>query len=227
MKTHKVISILTILVVFATSSVFAQSNHEKKMFEALKMNDISSIHKFIEDGADINAQNNKGNTALHYAISEGNEEMVKSLIKLGANVNEMNAHYNTPLTIAIINERNQVVDILLQAGANPNYGNNDKMTPTHIAALTGNYDSMTSLIANQADINIMSETGVTPLMLAAAKGHYDVVNLLLRNDAKDLVNRNGESALKWAKQNGHTSVAEILATNPTITASNLADSKVQ
>jgi ankyrin repeat protein len=123
-------------------------------------------------------------------------------------------------------DQREIVDILLRAGANPNHGNSDKMTATHVAALDGNYDAMTSLIANQADINIMSETGVTPLMLAAAKGHYDVVNLLLRNGAKNLVNKEGESALKWAKENGHTSVAEILA-NPTVTVLHLTSEKGQ
>ncbi|MDZ7719148.1 MAG: ankyrin repeat domain-containing protein [Balneolaceae bacterium] len=225
MKKRKIISVFTCLFVFATSTLFAQSNNERGLFEALKMNDIRSISEYVQEGVNINAKNSKGNTPLHYAISDGNEKLVNHLIELGANVNEMNANHNTPLTIAIIRDRNEIVDILLRAGANPNLGNSDKMTATHVAALNGNYDAMTSLVANQADINIMSETGVTPLMLAAARGHYDVVNLLLRNDAKDLVNANGESALKWAKQNGHNSVAKVLASKPTITALNLTDGK--
>lgn len=227
MKKQKSLLSLTLLLLFMSLNVIVKAQDTTKLFEAVKKNQINKIVKYADDGGNINIKNDKGNTPLHYASSIGNKSLVHQLINMGANVNEVNADNNTPLTIAIIRERNEVVDILLKAGADPNFENSDHMNSTHIAALMGNYDVMISLIANKADINIMSETGVTPLMLAAAKGYYDVVHLLLRNDAKDLANKDGENALKWAQQNGHKSVIEILEANPGRTALNLTHTKGQ
>ena len=44
----------------------------------------------IEKGADVNATDSKGNTALHAAAVLGNEDSMKVLISAGADVNAEN-----------------------------------------------------------------------------------------------------------------------------------------
>ena len=48
---------------------------------------IKTLKYLIDHGCDVNAQEENGRTALHYALDLENKEMIKSLIELGADVN--------------------------------------------------------------------------------------------------------------------------------------------
>jgi len=54
------------------------------------------IQLLIEYGADVNAQNDLGQTPLHIAFSRGDVEVVRCLIQAGADLNARDDFYNTP-----------------------------------------------------------------------------------------------------------------------------------
>ena len=54
--------------------------------EAVGTGNIEAIKKHLAAGADVNASDSAGNTALSKAASRGNVEMVKYLISKGADV---------------------------------------------------------------------------------------------------------------------------------------------
>ncbi len=56
--------------------------------------------KLLASGADINAQNNNGNTILHKAINLANIDVAKFLIKLGADINIKNNSGISPVMLA-------------------------------------------------------------------------------------------------------------------------------
>jgi len=72
-------------------------------------------------GADINASLTKnsamGWNALHYAVINGDVELVIYLIKYGANINKATADGSTPLYLAEIAKQKEIMDILKKAGA--------------------------------------------------------------------------------------------------------------
>lgn len=74
-----------------------------------------------ENGANINASLTKksvvGWTALHYAVINGDIELVSYLIQHGANVNKASADGLTPLYLAGLNENQEIVKLLKNAGA--------------------------------------------------------------------------------------------------------------
>ncbi|MEZ5000660.1 MAG: ankyrin repeat domain-containing protein [Bacteroidales bacterium] len=59
----------------------------------------------------------KGWSAIHYACSNGNEELVRFLVKKGADVKATTADGKTPLTLAGSNHP-EIIEILKAAGAN-------------------------------------------------------------------------------------------------------------
>lgn len=85
-----------------------------------------AVHKqmlelLLRYGADVNAGNHNGKTALHFAALAGQNEFVRILVKHGADINapcpgEANS---TPLMQAVIGKRTETVRLLLQLGADP------------------------------------------------------------------------------------------------------------
>lgn len=83
----------------------------------------------IAHGADVQAHNRSGRTAVHDAAANGFDGVVKALIKAGASVAVGDVWGITPLHLAASADRVDVVRTLLEAGANPNvmaaYGDDD------------------------------------------------------------------------------------------------------
>lgn len=71
---------------------------------------------------DINQQNDKGETVLHLAIKNSNNEMVKMLLSKEADPNIVNNKGFSPLYIATKLHREEIVETLLGHGADPFLG---------------------------------------------------------------------------------------------------------
>jgi len=83
--------------------------------------DLGLAEFVLEKGADINEKATSGDVegwaAIHYAVSNGNEELVSFLVKKGADVNAITKDGLTPLSIANSNEYAAIAQILKVAGA--------------------------------------------------------------------------------------------------------------
>lgn len=83
--------------------------------------DIGFAEFLLSKGADINEASTSGDApgwaAIHYAVRNGNEELVRFLVKNGANVNAITADGKTPLSLSLSNENPGIAEILKTAGA--------------------------------------------------------------------------------------------------------------
>jgi ankyrin repeat protein len=76
----------------------------------------------LEHGADVNAQSNHGDTALHYAADENNVQLVKLLLDHNANPNLTQSQGMTPLHLAggfARSDASEIARLLLHHGADP------------------------------------------------------------------------------------------------------------
>ncbi len=78
---------------------------------------IEILKLLIENGSDVNAQNNDGNTPLHCAARKGELDIVKLLIANGADVNAQNKKNITPLGYAYSNGHTEIINTLLSVKA--------------------------------------------------------------------------------------------------------------
>ena len=92
------------------------------MKEILKM----SSHFFLEEGADPNLPDTRGETALHLAASVYSPEIVTMLLEAGADPTLQNKEGKTPLEIARWYSRDAIVEVLEQAINKPSKGKRRK-----------------------------------------------------------------------------------------------------
>ena len=157
---------------------------EPALVSAVRNNEQSLVSSLLSSGADPNARQGDGSTALHWAAHRNNEEVAQSLLDAGANVDASNELGATPLWLAASNGSEILVEKLLSAGANPNVRLKMGETPLMSASRAGNADTVVLLLNAGGDVNAAEdERGQTALMWAVAQSHAAVAALLLENGA--------------------------------------------
>jgi len=89
----------------------------------------------INNGANVNAINKNGETALIRAIKIRNFNVIELLIKHNCNVNLFNKNSNPPLLEAIDVKQPKIADLLINAGADITVKDDDKNTPLSLACM--------------------------------------------------------------------------------------------
>lgn len=89
----------------------------KDIFEAVKMNDLDAIKRFIRAGVNVNADSEAGVTPLYMAVISGNTETVQELIDEGADVNARNNKGFTPIHYAKELGHLEIAELLRRHGA--------------------------------------------------------------------------------------------------------------
>ena len=148
--------------------------------------DIEAVRALLTEGADVNAPQGDGMTALHWAAEAGDVEMVGMLLYAGANLQGVTRLGDyTPLHLASKAGKDRVVARLLEAGADPSaYTTTGDVTPLHFAAASGSGPTVEALLDHGADVDVTEAVrGQTPLMLAAGRNRVAVVQLLLDQGA--------------------------------------------
>lgn len=152
--------------------------------DAAERQDPARVAALVAQGADVNAAQPDGATALHWAVHFDLGATVDLLLRRGARVNAANDHGVTPLALACESGRAALVGRLLQAGADPNLATDTGVTPLMVAARGGRLDAVKALIAHGAAVNAAEISHrQTALMWAVAQKHAGVASVLLENRA--------------------------------------------
>lgn len=157
------------------------------------------VQRFIFEGADVNARDNRGYTPLHRARSL---ECVELLLDAGANVNARADGGLTPLMHAASVSKLEVISTFLNAGADANARADGGWTPLMSAARdNSNPEVALALLKAGADVNaIIMAQGRTPLSYAAGSNkNLEVISVLLGAGADVNARDNeGYTPLHWA-----------------------------
>src|SRR5262249_37559913 len=106
--------------------------------DAAKQGDREALRSLLKQGADVNAAQSDGMTALHWATLNHDVEMAKMLLYAGANVKAATRLGGyTPLLMASKNGDADLVDALLAGGADPNSATTNGTTALMLAAASG------------------------------------------------------------------------------------------
>lgn len=174
---------------------------------------MSVIQSVLESNMDVNAVDENGQTAFAMAAHGGHMEIVKLLIKHGAEIDRPDAVGITPLAMAAFNGHTEIVKLLIEKGADVNAADVQGNTPIVHASGGTVPETVQVLIDAEADIDVrFGDEKWTPLMMAAAEGSLECAKVLLKAGANQSVkDTDGETALDFAKEKGHTELIELLS----------------
>ena len=150
------------LFIIAVLFVALNAYGSPELLEAAERGDVVEVKRLIDAGADVNFQDNKGETALISTVRSlirGKSDVAQALIDAGADVNIQSYNGSTALQIAVLFEHLDVVGVLIDAGANLDIQNDYGDTALTYAAQIGDFDTAQTLIDAGADVNIQNNSG--------------------------------------------------------------------
>lgn len=123
------------------------------LHDAAKFGDVEAATRFIEEGADVNALNERGISALGVAVGFNRLEVVKLLIAKGGDLSFRDPKKNTLMHYAAGYGRLAIAKALLAAGAELNPENDAKQTPVDVAKMNGEKEMVKFLESKGASAN--------------------------------------------------------------------------
>ncbi|MGV3722210.1 MAG: ankyrin repeat domain-containing protein [Actinomycetota bacterium] len=214
LSTH-LLTLFVALTAFTGSAVRAQAparagKPAPELFFAIGMGDAGAVKALLAKGANPNATNTIGMSALMIAANTGNLDVVQSLLEAGAQVN-YNSPFGSPLLFAAYECKPQVVRLLLARGAEASAQRPDRISVLMLAARAGNPEVLKLVLLKKTDIAATDTHGSTALSYAARMGNTEAARLLLEAGAKvDAADVDGWTPLMHAAVNGHAMAAELL-----------------
>ncbi|XP_071442610.1 KN motif and ankyrin repeat domain-containing protein 2 [Hetaerina americana] len=166
----------------------------------------------------VNLPDNTGNTAMHYAVSHGNFDVVSILLDSKVcDIRRPNqAGYTCVMLVSLAEVRSetdrQVVRRLFQMADVNMRAKQHGQTALMLSVSHGRLDMVQLLLEAGADVNIQDEDGSTALMCAAEHGHADIVRALLAQPDCDasIEDNDGSTALNIAMEAGHRNIGVLL-----------------
>ena len=125
------------------------------------------IERLVELGADVNARDKFGMTALMMALDSTNPEVIDLLVKLGADVNARDTSLGrTILMLAAQGNNTELIERLVRLGADVNARDKyQRRTALMWAARFGSLEVIERLVKLGADVPYKNECGHTALSL--------------------------------------------------------------
>lgn len=178
---------------------------------------IEAIDAALSDGADINATDTVGRTAVLIAAKAKRHDVVAHLIQAGADINIQDQICLNPFTWGCISGDLELVRLAVENGADLEVTTRFYGKGIHPAAEKGHLEIVRFLV-EQTDINLNHTNlcGWTPLLEAiilrdGGPVQQEIVSILLSGGADPtMVDELGVSPLAHAEKLGYTEIADIL-----------------
>lgn len=175
---------------------------------------VDIVEQLLSHGADANARDKNGETALFH-FSGSRSEALEFLLTHGANVNATDKYGSTALMRAVQNDLEFVVRALLDHGANVNALCKNHKTAL-LLAVEYDYEDIVRLLLDRPDLDVRATTlsGNSVLMEAVQVGNVDIVGALLSQ--QDVIqqinrpNRRGTSVFEEIRKLGHLAIEKLL-----------------
>ena len=180
-----------------------------EIYTASEQGNENKVKNLLDSGADVNAKNEQGETALMVALFEEHDKIVVMLLAYGADVNVKNNDGNTAITFA----SQKYMEIMLdKIDWNENRNNLFFMVSEQIQDdSVDDTDFLRMILDSGANVDTLDENGNSVLFYASELGLANTVKILLDSGADvNKKNNSGETALQVAVAYNKPEIVTIL-----------------
>ena len=181
----------------------------KKLLNASSEGDLKGVQEALKNGADINAVDYNGNSALMITKTKAIAEF---LIDEKADIELTNKKGESAFILQAKTDNIEILKFLLRAGADPY----KKTLHERTALMEASYSKRAIkvflfLMHLDYDINAVSKFGDTALVIAILRNNHDKAKILLERGARtDIPNQAGWTAKTAAKYFKQTDLLQII-----------------
>lgn len=200
---------------FALGQVAAAESAPPLIF-ATQSGDAEAIQDMIARGAELDATDENGRTALMIATHANWIEAARLLIEAGADVNAKDNIDDSPYLYAGARGHLEILKLTLAHGADLTSTNRYGGTALIPAAERGHLETVRTLIAAGVKVDHVNKLGWTALLEAVILGdggprHVSIVDMLIGAGADvTLADNDGITPLQHARQRGYVEIAKRL-----------------
>ncbi len=189
----------------------------QQLIDSAQRGDTKNVLELLENGADIDATNEHGMTAVMAATREHHTGTADALIQRGADIDIRNNNQDNVLLYAGAEGFLDIVKLAVEGGADTTLTNRYGGTALIPAAERGHVDVVKELLTNaDTDVNHINNLHWTALLEAIILGdggrdHQKIVQLLVDYGSDlSISDREGVTPLQHAKNNGYQEIVSIL-----------------
>ncbi len=148
--------------------------------QAIWEGEIAQAYKLIDTGVDLNMRDDKGRTALIYAIRDSNPKLALYILGKGADFNLKDDKGWEALHWSVDQSEKLVRDYLLKNGADVNALSIEGDTPILVAAKGYDDSCIKVLHTHGGNLNHHNQAGYSAMMIAYELQDYYTVQVLLK-----------------------------------------------
>ena len=170
----------------------------------------AELKALLGSGANPNAVDRWGNTALMFAAQEGSLDTVQLLLQAGALVNGRGGAM-TPLAAAALRGHTVVARMLIRNKADVNEVGSNGLSALMNAVSLNRLEVAQVLIETGANSRVLDRAGDNVLAVCVNKNYHDMLALLLKLGVEpDQMDANGLTPLYWAQHLDRPALASLL-----------------
>lgn len=176
-----------------------------------KHEDIAIIEELLFYGADVQAESNDGETALHVAMRTS-LDIVEMLLKSGADIHVKDLHGDSILHTAVRLKDIRMVENCIRLGADVNATNGKAEHVLHTAVRTGaHFHMFDMLLQSGAAVDARNTVGDTVLHVAVQCKRIGMVKQCMSHGADvNARNEHGDTTLHHAVRTGETNIVTFV-----------------
>lgn len=171
----------------------------KELMIAAKAGDEEEVKRTIEEGVNVDYQNEFGQSAMMVASWEGHLGIVEALLSAEADPNLEEGFGKSALHEAAVSGQHTIVHRLISGGAKINLTDEEHRTPLHYAAMRGKRRIVEVLLLFGADVTLLTKYGESAVELAYSYHHDDIVNFLMSSSRDEKTRKEMESQIRKQK----------------------------
>uniref|UniRef100_A0A1I8BJ82 Non-specific serine/threonine protein kinase n=1 Tax=Meloidogyne hapla TaxID=6305 RepID=A0A1I8BJ82_MELHA len=141
---------------------------------------LECLESLLENGAQVDLQNQSGQTALHMALSRGHVDIAILLLGKGCNSTIQDQNGDTSLHLAAEKGLFTIAQTICQLNIPIDIQNSQGLSPLHIAARFGSIEIVRCLCLAGANIHLKTNDGMTAEIVALAQEHKHIAILLAK-----------------------------------------------